>query len=67
MFNHLKRRNIHNQEMYDIFKEMRNKVNIELRRLKKEWYEKKIEENCRLEKIMESVIKSCGNKKTCKS
>jgi hypothetical protein len=53
--------------MYDIFKEMRNKVNIELRRLKKEWYEKKIEENCRLEKIMESVIKSCGNKKTCKS
>ena len=44
-FNCLKRRNIFDQHLYNEFKINRNKVNIELKRLMKEWYEKRIKEN----------------------
>ena len=69
LFNKLRRSGLIRNELYDKYKDLRNKVNIEIKRLKKCWFQKRIQENIKdirkLWRIVDEIIptkKSMKNK-----
>lgn len=64
-FNKLKRKDIINNDLFEKYKQLRNKININIKQMKRKWFENRVEENKNdSKKMWKTISENISTKKS---